>query len=76
MKFRLNFDDQISAALIAKIARRADGGSLNKSLQIMIIEWSALEDARKAPGNDLITAENPPSDQVIEAALASIDNEW
>ena len=47
MRFRLNFDDNVSAALIEKIKRRAAGGSLNKALQIMVIEWSAQEDVRK-----------------------------
>ncbi len=79
MQFKLNFDDDISAALIKKIATRAIGGSLNKALQIMVIEWSALEDARNGPKNDLIMTEIGPDDQdlddQIEAAFASIGDE-
>lgn len=45
MEFRLNFDVLIFEALTKKIAKRANGGSLNKALKTMIIEWSAIEDA-------------------------------
>lgn len=80
MHFRLNFDDQISAALIAKIKRRASDGSPNKALQIMIIEWSTLEDVRNRPENDQIMTGNVATtqdlDDQIEAAFAKIDDEW
>lgn len=80
MQFKPNFDDKISAALIAKIKRRANGGSLHKALQIMVIEWSALEDAGNRPKNVPIATGNQPEtqdlDAQIEAALASIDGEF
>lgn len=80
MQFKLNFDDQISAMLIKKITHRASGGSLNKALQIMVIEWSALEDARNRPENGPIMTETRPDTQdldgQIEAAFAKIDAEF
>ncbi len=80
MQFKLNFDDKISAALIGKIAQRASGGSLNKALQIMVIEWNAQEEARNRSENDPIAVETRPDTQYldgqIEAALASIDAEF
>lgn len=78
MQFRLNFDDKISAELIAKIHRRANSGSLHKALQIMVIEWNALEDARNQLDIDPIMDGNGSDSQdldgKIEAAFASIDD--
>lgn len=80
MQFKLNFDDKISAELIAKIKRRANGGSLHKALQIMIIEWNALERVVNQPKNDPIGVEIQPDEQdlndQIEAAFASIGDEF
>jgi hypothetical protein len=78
MKYILNFDDEINAGLIAKTVIRAGGGSLNKALQTMIIEWNALEDA----GNRLETDRKPTKvqedsqseDQLIDAAWDAIGN--
>ena len=69
MLFKLNFDPEISAALIAKIERRANGGSLHKALQIMVIEWSALEDARNRPENGLVMTQIRPDDQDLDAEI-------
>lgn len=80
MKCILNFDDKICAWLIEKIVARAGGGSLNKALQIMVIEWSTLEDARNRPETDQkptrIQEDDQSSDDKLSAALTSIDNEW
>lgn len=79
MKFILNFDDKISAGLIAKTFIRAGGGSLNKALQTMIIEWSALEDARNRPEIAQITTKVQDNDQdfdsQIDAAFNAIGSE-
>lgn len=80
MEFRLKIDEKIQAALIEKITRRANGGSVNKALQIMIIEWNALEDAANPPKTSQIQAKTRPNGQCldteIDAALVSIDEEF
>jgi hypothetical protein len=79
MLYRLTFDDEIFATLNAKIASRAKGGSLNKALQALVIEWSAIEDDKKltnpcqVPVKTLTIQDN--EDQ-LDDALAELDDAW
>ncbi len=73
MKYRLNFDDQIFASLIGKVGARANGGSLNKALQTMVIEWNALEDDKKPSSSRQVPVKFPSNQANSEDRL---DDAW
>jgi hypothetical protein len=80
MQFRLTFDDKIFEAFIKKVRGRANGGSLNKALKTMIIEWSAIEDARNTPetGQDagIIQKNQSNEEDDLSVALDDLEAAW
>jgi hypothetical protein len=80
VQFRVSFDDQVFAAFIEKIAARANGGSLNKAFQAMVIEWNALEDDRKLSNSCQIPVNSQSIREADENQLndeqAELDDAW
>jgi hypothetical protein len=79
VQFRVSFDDQVFAAFIEKIATRANGGSLNKALQAMVIEWNALEDDRKLSNSCQIPAKKltiQDDENQLNDEQAELDDAW
>lgn len=71
MQFRLSFDDRICSALIEKIKARSNGGSLNKTLQTMVIEWYA----RDNDGNLSKTCQKPVKSVSKQGDQGDLENQ-